>query len=145
MDFINHKDEICHFRRALEDVPYCWKKIVQLHQKIDYKRHEMSGLARRGVDLTPEQEKSTLAMPRYRKTPTLSEQIDELIELLTEQEEYQKRILACEVIEKLPQREKDLLIEAYVFHTDRWTLAEKTGFTRQGLNKHLHSIIKKII
>ncbi len=145
MEFINHRDEICHFKRALEDVPYYWKKIVRLHEKIDHVRYEMTGLARHGIDLTPEQEKSSLPMPRYSSHRSLGDWIDELEELRQEQEGYRKRILACETIERLPQREKDLLIDAYIFHINRWDLAEKHGLTRQGLNWRLYTILKKCI
>ncbi|MDE5758266.1 MAG: hypothetical protein K2H85_06595 [Allobaculum sp.] len=145
MEIFTCRDEIYHFRRALEDVPYYWKKIVLLHEKIDSIRYEMTGLARHGITLTPEQEKSSLPMPRYSSHRSLEEWIDELEELRAEQDDYRKRILACETIERLQAREKDLLIDAFIFHVNRWDLAEKHGLTPRGLNKRLHMILKKCI
>ncbi len=139
------KEEINHFKRALEDVPYCCKKIMQLNQLIDYKRHEMTGLARHGVELTPEQELSPLSMPKYKSSKTLVDRIDEVDELEKKIDFYRKKILDCSSIDRLDSPERELLLDACVFQVNRYELMKKHFFSRGGLQKKINSIVKKCL
>ncbi len=139
------KDEIFHFKIALQDVRYCWKKIVYLTQDLEYMEYELTGLARHSTPLTPEQEKSPLPMPRYNSGRSWADRIFEIDALKAEIEFYRKKILECETIERLSQDEKDILLDAFVFRVNRWDLAEKLDLCRSGLDKRINSIIKKCL
>ena len=142
---MDYKDEICHFKRALQDASYCCKAIMRLNTDLDYKEHELTGLARHGTDLTPEQEKSSLPMPHYRSSRSLVDRIFEIDALKAEIEYYQKCILKCETIERLEPEDKDLLIKVFIFRVNRWDLAAELGITRQGLDKRLNQLIKRCL
>lgn len=142
---IDLREEIAHFKRVLEDVPFCCKKIIELNQEIDYKRHQMTGLARYGVDLTPEQERSSLSMPRYKRTKTLEDRIDQIDELEKEIEYYRRYIYECSLVDQLEPEERELLLDVYLFNENRWDLAEKYFYSRRGLQKKIDSIVKKCL
>ena len=142
---IDLKEEIAHFKRVLEDVPFCCKKIIELNQEIDYKRHQMTGLARHGVDLTPEQERSSLSMPRYRSNKTLVDRMDEIDNLQDEIEYYRRYIYECALVDQLEFEERELLLDVYLFNKSRWDLAEKYFYSRRGLQKKIDSIVKKCL
>ncbi len=139
------KEEINHFKRALEDVPYCCKKIMQLNQLIDYKRHEMTGLARHGVELTPEQELSPLSMPKYKSNKTLIDRFDEVDELEREMNYYRKKIMDCASVDKLEPHERELLLNIYFFHLNQWDLCAEFDLSRGGLQKRITAIINKCL
>ena len=139
------RDDVWHFRRALQDVSYCCKALIRLNEELEYKEYEMTGLAHHGVDLTPEQEKSPLPMPKYIGGRSLVDRIFETDLLKEEIDFYRRSILQCETIERLSQKEKDILLEAFVFRVSMWDLAEKLGLSRSGLDKRINSIIKKCL
>lgn len=140
-----YRDEICHFKRALQDVPYCWKKIKHLQQDLEYLEYELTGLARHGTALTPEQERSLLPMPRYSSGRSLVDRIFEVDTVKAEIDFYRKQILKCETIERLSLEEKNLLLELFVFRTNQWSLAAELGISRQALNKRANQLIKKCL
>ncbi len=142
---MDYKDEICHFKRTLQDASYCCKAIIRLNEDLAYKEHELTGLARHGTDLTPEQEKSPLPMPHYRSSRSLVDRIFELDAIKTEIDYYRLHILECETIERLAQEDKDLLIRIFVFRENRWDIATELGISRQGLDKRVNQLIKKCL
>ena len=140
------KDEIYHFRRALEDASYYSKKIMGLNQKIDYIKYEMTGLARHSTLMSIEQENSLLPLPRYSGSGrSYEDRLDQIDSINQQIERYRERILECETIERLNQEEKGILLDAFVFHKSRWDLAEKFNLCRSGLQQKINSIIKKCL
>lgn len=139
------RDEVNHFKNALKDVPYFWRKIRNLGLDLDYMEYEMTGLSHYGVTLTKEQERSPLPMPHYTSSRSLVDRIFEVDKIKDEIEFCRKQILQCEAIERLSQEEKKILLDVFVFKVNQWDMAASLGISRQGLNRRINSMIKKCL
>lgn len=55
--------------RELRGARYCNRQLIRINQDLEVLRHQQTGLARSGPDLTPEQARSSLPMPHYHGSP----------------------------------------------------------------------------
>lgn len=139
---MNYDDAI----HELKNVNFCNHKLIRINQDIEMLRHKMTGLARDGTKLSPQQAKSSLPMPFYLHDADASPVA--CINAITAKEKeaylYEQRILACEWVEDLDDQDKQILVDIYLLHARYDETAEKYGYSKKGLYVHLHSAIGKI-
>ena len=58
---------------------------------------------------------------------------------------YQKRINECKPFELLGHTDMNIMYDLYFFRMSQYDVADKYGFSRGGLMKHIHAVIKSII
>lgn len=129
----------------LRSTRYCCRKLIRLNQDVEVLEHQMTGLARSGVELSPQQVKSPLPLPHYQHNPDASPVA--LIEAVDakrrEMAVLRHRIMACSWIEDLDEEDKGALIEIYLLGRNYEDTARKYGYSKKGLYKHMHSILEK--
>ena len=85
-------------------------------------------------------------MPTYQRTFTSKLA---LLETIEEREReiayYQKRINECKAFELLGNTDMNILYDLYFFRMSQYDVAGKYGFSRSGLKKHVHAMIKNIL
>ena len=125
---------------------YYNRRLIRVNQDIEVLRHQMTGLARSGPVLSPQQAKSPLPLPHYQHDPNASPVA--LIEAV-EAKEKEARMLAgliqeCGWIENLDQQDREALIELTLLHEPMVSVAEKYGYSRPGMYKHLEAALREI-
>lgn len=132
--------------QQIKGTVYYNRRLIRVNQDIEVLRHQMTGLARGGVPLTPEQAKSPLPLPHYQHDPNASPV--GLIEAC-EAKEKEARLLAqiildCGWIDRLPEMDRQILMETYLLRQNYEATANKYGYSKKGLWKHMHSEIEKL-
>ena len=132
--------------QQLRGTVYYNRRLIRVNQDIEVLRHQMTGLARSGPVLSPQQAKSPLPLPHYQHDPNASPVA--LIEAV-EAKEKEARMLAgliqeCGWIENLDQQDKEALIELTLLREPRVSVAEKYGYSRPGMYKHLEAVLREI-
>lgn len=133
-------------KQQLKIARYCNKKLIRINQEIEVLRHQMTGLARGGPELTPEQAKSPLPLPHYQHDPNASPvALIEACEAKEKEAELMRRlILSVDWLELLDKQDQDALIEVYLLHHNYDQTAQAHGYTKKGLWKHLKAEIERI-
>ena len=131
----------------LRSLNYCCHRIIELNQQLEVINHKKLGLSHDHIDLTKEQQSSTLPMPKYQHeyvSPLgLMEKAEEID---AEIKYYQKRIYECRWLDLLSNRDQNILIDLYLTGDMTFnTVAEKYGYTRNGLWKHIKKGIEGLI
>ena len=106
----------------------------------------MTGLARSGPALSPQQARSPLPLPHYQHDPNASPVA--LIEAV-EAKEKEARMLAgliqeCGWIENMDQQDREALVELTLLREPMVRVAEKYGYSRPGMYKHLEAALREI-
>lgn len=132
--------------QQLRGTVYYNRRLIRVNQDIEVLRHQMTGLARSGPVLSPQQAKSPLPLPHYQHDPNASPVA--LIEAV-EAKEKEARMLAgliqeCGWIENLEERERRALIELTLLREPMVSVAEKYGYSRPGMYKHLEAVLREI-
>ena len=132
--------------QQLRGTVYYNRRLIRVNQDIEVLRHQMTGLARSGPVLSPQQARSPLPLPHYQHDPNASPVA--LIEAV-EAKEKEARMLAgliqgCGWIENLDQQDKEALIELTLLHEPMVKVAEKYGYSRPGMYKHLEAALRDI-
>ena len=132
--------------QQLRGTVYNNRRLIRVNQDIEVLRHQMTGLARSGPVLSPQQARSPLPLPHYQHDPNASPVA--LIEAV-EAKEKEARMLAwliqeCGWIENLDQQDKEALIELTLLHEPMVRVAEKYGYSRPGMYKHLEAALRDI-
>lgn len=132
--------------QQLRGTVYYNRRLIRVNQDIEVLRHQMTGLARSGPVLSPQQAKSPLPLPHYQHDPNASPVA--LIEAV-EAKEKEARMLAgliqeCGWIENLDQQDKEALIELTLLREPMVSVAEKYGYSRPGMYKHLEAVLRDI-
>lgn len=132
--------------QQLRGTVYYNRRLIRVNQDIEVLRHQMTGLARSGPVLSPQQAKSPLPLPHYQHDPNASPVA--LIEAV-EAKEKEARMLAgliqeCGWIENMDQQDKEALIELTLLHEPMVSVAEKYGYSRPGMYKHLEAVLRDI-
>lgn len=133
--------------RELRGARYCNRQLIRINQDLEVLRHQQTGLARSGPDLTPEQARSSLPMPHYHGSPDRSPVA--LIEAITakEREAQTMRLRILDIrrwLERLKPEDQQAMIEIYLLDQPYEETAARLGYTKKGLWKHLRSEAKKI-
>lgn len=132
--------------QQLRGTVYYNRRLIRVNQDIEVLRHQMTGLARSGPVLSPQQARSPLPLPHYQHDPNASPVA--LIEAV-EAKEKEARMLAgliqeCEWIENMDQQDREALIELTLLHEPMVKVAEKYGYSRPGMYKHLEAALRDI-
>lgn len=132
--------------QQLRGTVYYNRRLIRVNQDIEVLRHQMTGLARSGPVLSPQQARSPLPLPHYQHDPNASPVA--LIEAV-EAKEKEARTLAwliqeCGWIENLDQQDKEALMELTLLHEPMMSVAEKYGYSRPGMYKHLEAVLRDI-
>lgn len=132
--------------QQLRGTVYYNRRLIRINQDIEVLRHQMTGLARSGPVLSPQQARSPLPLPHYQHDPNASPVA--LIEAV-EAKEKEARMLAgliqeCGWIENLDQQDKEALIELTLLREPMVSVAEKYGYSRPGMYKHLEAVLREI-
>lgn len=130
----------------LRSLNYCCHRIIELNQQLEVINHQKLGLSHANVHLTREQEQSTLPMPKYEHeyiSPLGFMEKAERIE--NEIKYYQKRIYECRWLELLDFCDQNILFDLYVIGDMTFdAVAEKYGYSRKGLWKHIRKKIENL-
>lgn len=130
----------------LRSLNYCCHRIIELNQQLEVINHQKLGLSHANVNLTREQEQSTLPMPKYEHeyiSPLGLMEKAERIE--NEIKYYQKRIYECRWLELLNLRDQNILFDLYVVgDMTSDSIAEKYGYSRKGLWKHIRKKLENL-
>ena len=133
--------------QELKGVRYCNRQLIRINQGLEVLRHRMTGLARSGPELTPQQARSSLPMPHYQNDPNCSP-IALIAAIAAKEREAQVlrlRILGTRRwLERLQLEDQQTLIDIYLLDEAYEKAAEKRGYTKKGLWKHLRAEAKKI-
>lgn len=132
--------------QQLRGTVYYNRRLIRVNQDIEVLRHQMTGLARSGPVLSPQQARSPLPLPHYQHDPNASPVA--LIEAV-EAKEKEARMLAgliqeCGWIENLDQQDREALMDIYLLQQNYEQTAVKYGYTKKGLWKHLRSRIEAL-
>lgn len=139
---MTYEDLISEFKT----VRYCCHRIIELNEELEVIDNQKLGLSHNGPRLTYEQSKSALPMPSYQhqyQSPIALMEVAAQIE--SEINYYRRRINECRLIELLDIHDQNILFDLYVFRMNQWDVAEKYGYSRKGLWKHIRAEISKLI
>lgn len=121
------------------------KEIDAKQLEIEAIEHRLSGLSRSGTPMTPEQEKSSLPMP---KTVSHDHSDQRFLSGLERKDELEKEIdflqqslsMAAKV-DKLPVRDQRMIYELYHTGKSADRVAADYGYSKRGMYKRIVSII----
>lgn len=136
-------DQIINDFKSLD---FCCHRIIELNEELEKLNHKKLGLSHNSPSLSLEEQRSKLPMPTYQHEYQSPLAILETIEQVEMQiNYYRRRINECKVVELLDMNDQNILFDLYIFRFNQWKVAEKYGYSRSGLLKHIRSEIKKII
>jgi hypothetical protein len=141
-----NKDKVNQLLNDLKSARYCCHRIIELNEELEVLEHKMLGLSRSFPTLTKEQEKSTKPMPTFHggyTSPVAMFAEEDRIE--SEINYYRRRLNECKPIELLSLRDQNMLFDLYFNFKSSWDVAEKYGYSRQGLWKHIKMNLKQLI
>lgn len=132
--------------QELRGARYCCRRLIRINQDIIVLEHQMTGLARSGAILTPEQAKSPLPLPHYQHDPDASPVglIEACEAKRKEASELRARILSCNWIESLAAEDKQALVKIAFLRKTMTEVAEEYGYSRQGMYKHFDAVLREI-
>lgn len=108
--------------------------------------HKMLGLSHNKPRLTKEQEKSLKPMPVFHgeyTSPIAMFAEEDRIE--SEINYYRRRLNECKPIELLSLRDQNIIFDLYFWNMKSWDAAEKYGYTKRGLYKHIKDEMRKLL
>ena len=138
------KDRVNQLLNDLKSARFCCLRIIHLNEELEMLEHKMLGLSHNKPRLTKEQEKSLKPMPVFHgeyTSPIAMFAEEDRIE--SEINYYRRRLNECKPIELLSNRDQNILFDLYFFHINSWDVAEKYGYSRKGLWKHVRAEIYK--
>lgn len=130
----------------MKSLDYCCHRLIELNEDLEVINNRKLGLSHNSPRLTSEQLKSVLPMPSYQhqyQSPIALMEIATQIE--SEINYYRRRINECRLIELLDIRDQNILFDLYIFRMNQWDVAEKYGYTRQGMWKHIRKEINVLV
>lgn len=137
---------VAQFIGDFKALDYCCHRIIELNQELEVLNHKKLGLSHSHEEISKEQMKSNYPMPTYQRTFTSKLA---LLGTIEEREReiayYQKRINECKAFELLDNTDMNILYDLYFFRMSQYDVADKYGFSRSGLKKHVHAMIKNIL
>lgn len=140
------KDKVNQLLNDLKSARYCCQRIIELNEDLEVLEHKMLGLSRSIPKLTREQEMSNKPMPTFQggyTSPVAMFAEEDRIE--SEINYYRRRLNECKPIELLSLRDQNMLFDLYFWKMNSWDVAEKYGYSRKGLWKHVRSEINKLL
>jgi hypothetical protein len=140
------KDRIIQLITEFKSASYCCRKLISLNMELEAMNHQILGLSHNRPRLTREQERSELPMPSYQHSHTSPLALLEEITLVENEANYYKRRLQeCRPIELLDLNDQNILFDLYIFRMNAYDVAEKYGYSKNGLYKHIYAELGKLI
>lgn len=130
----------------MKSLDYCCHRIIELNEELEVINHQKLGLSHGSPRLSSAQEKSPLPLPSYQhhyKSPIALMEIASQLE--SEVNYYRRRINECRLIEMLDLKDQNILFDLYIFRQNPWDVAEKYGYSKSGLYKHIRAELAKIM
>lgn len=142
-------DLVNQFIRDFKSTSYCCHQIIQINMELEEVDNLLRGLpSKHGIELTPSQMKSNKPMPVYQSDP-YSNRLLEIMnveeKLLQKRNYYVERINECKVIELMSLTDQNILFDLYLWNIKVCDVAEKYGYSRIGLWKHIRYEISKLV
>ena len=141
------KDRVNQILNDLKSARYCCFRIIHLNEELIMIEHKMTGLGHNPVRLTPNQEKSMKPMPVFHGTGFTS-----IVSMITEKDKieeeidyYRRRLNECKPIELLSLKDQNILFDLYFNNINSSEVANKYGYTKSSIYKHIKSELSKII
>lgn len=133
-------------KQQLKIARYCNRKLIQTNQDIEVLRHQMTGLARGGPELTPEQARSPLPLPHFQHNPDATPvALIEAVEAKEKEADLLRRmILSVDWLELLDPQDQEALVKVYLLRQNYEQTAQEFGYTKKGLWKHLKAQIESL-
>lgn len=100
----------------LKSAPYFCRRLIRLNLQMEALEWELTGMARHGVRLTKEQERSALPMPAYQRGGSDSYRYDIYSKMEACRKEMKRcrgRLNDCRAIERLEQDDRELIYDLY--------------------------------
>lgn len=130
----------------LKSANYCCHRIIELNEELEVLNHKMLGLSHNPIRLTKEQEKSSAPMPTFHGSYTSPLGMMEEETLKVEEiNYYRRRLNECRAIELLSLQDQNILFDLYFWNMNAWDVAEKYGYTKRGMYKHIRDGLSKLI
>ncbi|MGM9946732.1 hypothetical protein [Floccifex sp.] len=140
------KDRVTQLINDFKSCKYCCKRIIELNLRLEEMNHKILGISHGSHKLSSDQEKSMLPMPTYNRYYTSPLAMLYEIEMIEDEVNYyQRRIMECKPIELLDMKDQNILFDLYIFRFDPYEIAEKYGYSKRGLYKHIRDELSKII
>lgn len=141
------KDRVNQILNDLKSARYCCFRIIHLNEELIMLDHKMTGLGHNSPRLTPEQEKSMKPMPVFHGTgyTSIVSMIAEKDKIQEEIDYYRRRLNECKPIELLSLRDQNIIFDLYFWNMKSWDAAEKYGYTKRGLYKHIKDEMRKLL
>lgn len=124
------------------------REIDRLRLEVEAIEVEMSGLGHHGDDLSPEQERSSMPMPRT-ASPTYNDQ--KLLTLIERKDEINKQIDYLEMsismankVELMELNDQKMMLDLFHGEHGARDVAHKYGYSVQGMYKRIHSELDKL-
>lgn len=140
------KDRANQLLNDLKSARFCCHKIIELNEELEMMNHKILGLSHNQPRLTPSQEKSTKPMPTFHGGYTSPVAMLEEITLKeNEINYYRRRLNECKLIELLSLRDQNIIFDLYFWNMKSLDAAEKYGYTKRGLYKHIKDEMRKLL
>lgn len=129
----------------LRSTDWMSEEIHRLNLEIVRLKNAMEWGERRSVPLTPEQALSPLPLPKGGQKPSLAAQIERMDALKSERAVLLKsyQIMQAE-LSKLPENERELLIDYYMREKTYKEIAQKHGISEKQIRKHVTRVLNHI-
>lgn len=140
------KDKVNQLLNDLKSARYCCHRIIELNEELEVLEHKMLGLSHFIPKLTKEQEKSSKPMPTFHggyTSPVAMFAEEDRIE--SEINYYKRRLNECKPIELLSLQDQNILFDLYFWSMNSWDVAEKYGYSKRGMYKHIRIELSKLI
>lgn len=134
--------QVDQFIRDFKSCAYWCKHLIWLNEQLDVLEHELTWGRHSSIELTEEQLKSPLPMPTNtsRRLDAIDWQVwEDKEKVLAEIDRCRQRILECRKVELLSITEQNLLADRYWFGMSAYDVADKYGYSKPGLYKHINS------
>lgn len=143
---VMRKQKVNQLLNDLKSADYCCYKIIELNMELEEMNHQILGLSHNKPRLTKEQEKSSKPMPVFRGV--YLSPVSMLEEITLKENEinyYRRRLDECKPIELLSLRDQNIFFDLYFWNISSWDVAEKYGYSRKGLWKHVRNEIGRLL
>ena len=130
----------------LKSANYCCHRIIELNEELEVLNHKMLGLSHNSIRLTKEQEKSSAPMPTFHGCYTSPlGMMEEESQKVAEINYYRRRLNECKAIELLSLSAQNILFDLYFWNMNTYDVADKYGYSRKGLWKHIRNEIHSLV
>lgn len=130
------KKEIDQIERDLYALSYCTRRIIKLNQNMEMIQYQKKAVHAVKYD----QIKIHI---NYHFHDVILDQIEKENAIKQEIQYYIRRINECDFLDEIDPNDRMIILDQYVLQTNIFDICDKYGYSRSGLYKHIHKILKK--